>query len=67
MIFFILNLGKPTVGIELSLKNGEWLVSNVNSTGLASQAGIKIGDRPVEINHQPSGTFLASLHPGRQN
>jgi signal transduction histidine kinase len=58
LAFFFLSLGKPTVGIELSLVNGEWLVSNVNSTGLASQAGVHIGDRPVEVNYQPAQIFL---------
>jgi signal transduction histidine kinase len=59
VVFFILSLGKPIMGVELSLQNQIWSVTGVSSAGLAYQAGIKKGDVPVEINNQPAQTFLA--------
>jgi signal transduction histidine kinase len=56
--FFILSLGKPIMGIELTLVNRVWSVTDVSTSGLGYQAGIKNGDTPVVINNQPAQTFL---------
>ncbi len=56
--FFALNIGKPYMGTVLSMNDRGWAVESVDPTGLASQAGIRVGDRPIEINDQPAETFL---------
>ena len=58
IIFFALSMGKPYMGATLSIKNGNWEVSAVDSNGHAIQAGIEEGNEPTEINGQPAQTFL---------
>jgi signal transduction histidine kinase len=56
--FFALSIGKPYMGIGLSLNDGVWkvVIEDVNSP--ASLAGIREGDKPLEINGQPANIFL---------
>ena len=56
--FFALSMGKPYMGMSLSMSDQGWTVESVEANGLASQAGIREGDRPIEINGQPAQTFL---------
>ena len=58
LTFFALSVSKPYMGITLSMNNQGWAVEIVDANGLAIQAGIRVGDRPIEINGQPAQTFL---------
>ncbi|MGD9143375.1 MAG: ATP-binding protein [Dehalococcoidia bacterium] len=58
LLFFPLSMDKPYMGVTLSIKNGSWEVSAVDTNGLAIQAGIEAGDKPAEINGQPAPIFL---------
>jgi signal transduction histidine kinase len=56
--FFVFSVGRPYMGAVLSLDDHGWTVQSVDFNGLAIQAGIKVGDRPIEINDQAAETFL---------
>ncbi|MBA7696763.1 hypothetical protein ES703_105414 [subsurface metagenome] len=56
--FFALSIGKPYMGAMLSMNNQGWAVRNVDANGLAIQAEIQEGDRPIEVNGQPAQEFL---------
>ena len=58
IIFLASSLNKPYMGITLATQNGNWEVSTLEPNGLATQAGIKVGDKPIEINGQPAQAFL---------
>lgn len=58
LTFFALSLGRPHMGIILSMDSQGWVVQSADTGGQASQAGIKVGDRPVGINGQPVQLFL---------
>jgi signal transduction histidine kinase len=58
LVYFILSIGKPYMGLVLTCDEQGWSVSDLDPNGLAIEAGINIGDRPTEINHQPASTFL---------
>jgi nitrogen-specific signal transduction histidine kinase len=58
LTFFALSFGKPYIGAYLSLGSKGWEVQDVDTGGLAKQAGMKQGDKPVEVNGQPADTFL---------
>ena len=58
LTFLVLIINKPYMGVSLTLSENNWAVNDVDSTGLASTAGIKVGDKPVEINGQPAQIFL---------
>ena len=59
LAFFALSIGRPYMGITLSANEQGWKVNELDIVGVASQAGIRVGDKPVEINGQPAQTFLA--------
>jgi signal transduction histidine kinase len=59
LAFFALSIGRPYMGIMLSMDAQGWAVRTVDTNGVAGTAGIREGDRPVEINSQPAETFLA--------
>jgi signal transduction histidine kinase len=58
LTFFILSIGRPNMGVTLSLSDQYWTVEKVDRNSLASQAGIRKGDRPIEIDGQLAETFL---------
>ncbi len=58
LTFFVVSIGKPYMGTKLSMNDRGWTVESVEANGLASKAGIREGDRPIEINGQPAETFL---------
>ena len=58
LTYFALSIGKPYMGIRISNNNQGWAVEIIDANGAASEAGIREGDRPVEINGQPAQTFL---------
>jgi signal transduction histidine kinase len=58
LTFFTLSIGKPYMGIKLSMNDGVWIVAIEDNNGQASQAGIREGDRTLEINGQPAEVFL---------
>ncbi|MFA5315899.1 MAG: ATP-binding protein [Dehalococcoidales bacterium] len=58
LVFFAFSLGKPYMGASLSLSDRVWTVAQVDHNGIAHQAGIGKGDRPIEINGQPAEIFL---------
>ena len=57
--FFALSIGRPWMGVMLAGDASGWRVDTIDSNGLAAQAGIRAGDRPVEINGVPADAFLA--------
>ena len=58
LTYFALSIGKPYMGAMLYMNNHGWSVENVDANGLAIQAGIQEGDRPIEVNGQPADIFL---------
>lgn len=58
LILFALSAGTPYMGIELTFDEEGWVIYSVDENGAASEAGIKVGDRPTEINYQPAETFF---------
>ena len=58
IIFFSLSIGKPYIGVDLSLGSDGWVVKVVYSSSPASKSGIMEGDKPVVINNQPANIFL---------
>lgn len=58
LTFFTLSMGEPYMGTTLSIDEKGWVVKDVYPNSLASQAGIRVGDQPIEINGQLAGTFL---------
>lgn len=58
LTLFALSIGKPYIGVTLSFNNQGWTVERVGPNGLANQAGIRQGDRPIEIDGQSAATFL---------
>jgi len=58
LTFFALSIGKPYMGIRISNNNQGWAVEIADANGSASEAGIREGDRPVEVNGQPAQMFL---------
>lgn len=62
LVLFVLSIGKPYMGIVLEKDSKGWTVQSVDPNGLAIQAGIKAGDKPVEINGQLADTFLQTYN-----
>jgi PAS domain S-box-containing protein len=58
VIFFIISINKPFIGVSFSLTDDGWSVQSIDFSGLGQQAGISIGDIPIEINGSPSADFL---------
>ncbi len=58
LMFFALSIGKPYMGVTLSMNDQGWAVGMVDANGLAIKSGVRVGDRPVEVNGQPAETFL---------
>ena len=58
LTYFALSVGKPYMGTILSMNSRGWEVQTVEVTGYAIQAGIRVGDRPLEINGQSAEKFL---------
>ena len=58
LTFSTLSIGKPYMGIRLSMDDRVWTVAVEDINGSASHAGIMEGDRPLEINGQPAQIFL---------
>ena len=52
LMFYSLSISKPYMGLSLSLSNQGWEVQSLDPNGLAANAGISEGDKPVEINNQ---------------
>ena len=57
-VFFTLSVSKPYIGIWLAVGDQGWTVHSVDDNGLANRAGIREGERPVEVNGQPAEVFL---------
>jgi hypothetical protein len=58
LAFFAISIGEPYMGTILSLDSGGWRVESVDINGIANEAGIAVGDKPVEINGQLAQEFL---------
>ncbi len=58
LAFFFSSIGKPYMGIRLVKDGSEWKVTIVDTNGLASRAGLKEGEKPVEVNGKPAQVFL---------
>ncbi|MDD5703549.1 MAG: hypothetical protein PHU23_16060, partial [Dehalococcoidales bacterium] len=58
LTYFGLSIGRSYIGVDLALDQRGWFVQVVDTPGLGSSVGIKVGDRPVEVNGQPAGVFL---------
>lgn len=46
------------MGIVLAKSGQTWIVKSVDTNGLARKEGIRLGDKPIEINGQPALIFL---------
>jgi signal transduction histidine kinase len=55
---FTLSIGKPYMGVEISINNHTWEITSIDPNGMASQSGIRVGDKPIEVNNQPAQLFL---------
>lgn len=55
---FALSIGRPYLGIKLIDNNQVWTIAIEDTNGAASKAGIREGDRPIEINGQAAQVFL---------
>jgi signal transduction histidine kinase len=58
ILFFVISIGRAPMSVVLTLGNRGWEVAMVDSNGLAYRQGIRIGDKPTEINSQPADVFL---------
>ncbi|MBI2859136.1 MAG: hypothetical protein HYX90_08665 [Chloroflexi bacterium] len=58
LAFFALSALRPNIGLVLSPGPKGWTVESVSPDGLSAKAGIRAGDRPVEINGEPAQVFL---------
>ncbi len=58
LTFFSSSIGRPYMGIRLIMDSGDWKVAIVDTNGLASRAGLKGDEKPLEINGQPAQVFL---------
>jgi signal transduction histidine kinase len=58
IIFFTLSIDKPYIGITFSMNAQGWTVESVEPDGISRQAGIREGDKPIEINGQAAEAFL---------
>ncbi|MBN1692604.1 MAG: hypothetical protein JW845_03515 [Dehalococcoidales bacterium] len=58
LTFFALSIPEPYMGAMLSKSTQGWVVESVDTSGLASEAGIQVGDKPTIINGQPAQAFL---------
>jgi PAS domain S-box-containing protein len=58
VIFFVLSINKTYIGAAFSLTNEGWIVQSVDSSGIAGQSGISVGDIPTDINGQKAENFL---------
>lgn len=58
LVFFGLSAAKPYMGVVLSMGEQGWTVQELEPNGQAVQAGMNIGDKPVQINSQPAEVFL---------
>ena len=58
LTYFALSMSKPFVGVTLSTTSQGWVVEMVDANGIAIQAGVREGDKPIEVNGQPAQIFL---------
>lgn len=58
VVFFVLSMLLPYLGIELEKRGEFWAITVVEPNGLASQAGIQVGDIPIKINSLQAEIFL---------
>jgi S1-C subfamily serine protease len=58
ILYFALSIDKTYIGAAFSFVNEEWIVQSVDPSGIAGQAGIGLGDKPIEINGQAAECFL---------
>jgi signal transduction histidine kinase len=59
IVFFALSLGKPYMGVVLSKNQQGWVIESVDSNGIAKNARISNGDKPIMINGLNANEFLA--------
>ena len=65
VLFFVLGITKPYIGVQLNKIGDEWVVGSVDPSGCAIEVGIEAGDIPVEINGQPAEDLLSDTrNPG---
>ncbi|MDO8715477.1 MAG: ATP-binding protein [Dehalococcoidales bacterium] len=58
LVYFITGVGKPYLGINFSLTAQGWIADSVDTDGVASQMGVKQGDKLIEINGRPADILL---------
>jgi nitrogen-specific signal transduction histidine kinase len=58
IVFFAFSINRPYMGADLAKGDQGWAVGMVDPNGQASEAGIKAGDRPTEVNNTPADKFL---------
>ena len=57
--FFASSVGRPWMGAMLAAGPDGWSVDSIDVNGLAAQAGVRVGDRPTEINGMAAEAFLS--------
>jgi signal transduction histidine kinase len=58
LYFFASGIGKPFMGIVVSMNNSTWSVESVDPNGTGHLSGFRAGDIPLAINGQPAAQFL---------
>jgi signal transduction histidine kinase len=58
LVYFIFGMKNPYMGVELALQDQVWVVLSLDDSGLASQAGVHVGDSVVTIDGQQSDLIL---------
>ncbi|MFA5629010.1 MAG: ATP-binding protein [Dehalococcoidales bacterium] len=66
LALFFVSINKPYIGVSLHITEDGWVVQDLYSSSLAEEAGIKIGDKPIEINGQPADVFLQAFEKQKQ-
>lgn len=57
MIYLGAMIDQAYIGLELAHVNGKWIVAASDPNGAAYKAGVRVGDRILEINHKDPGAY----------
>lgn len=70
LVYTFFNIGRPYVGVQVAREGGQWVVQEISASGLASLAGVRLGDVVVSVNGLPVEEAAAGkdfLHHSRVN
>ncbi|MFZ3132659.1 MAG: hypothetical protein WA125_16560, partial [Desulfosporosinus sp.] len=57
LIYFIVAINRPYIGLDLENANGQWLVTISDPDGEGYQAGVRVGDIVLKINDDVPGNY----------